>query len=137
MLSILLWLPHCLELVYVAEIQVELFMVVHQGQDWDTWSPERVQDMVQAINRAFDALHQARQGRQDVRFHMNKLAQAMYPLARFEARLQAHGAHLAIPGGPMQALVQLAQPLLFPNPDNVGAAEALQVQNGGEADEKQ
>ena len=125
------------ELVYVAEIQVELFMVVHQGQDWDTWSPERVQNMVQAVNRAFDALHQARQGHQDFRFYMYKLAQAMSPLARFEARLQAHGVHLAIPGGPMQALVQLAHPLLFPNPDNGGAAEALQVQNGGEADENQ
>ena len=112
-------------------------MVVQQGQDWDTWSPERVQNMVQAVNRAFDALHQARQGHQDFRFYMIKLAQAMSPLARFEARLQAHGVHLAIPGGPMQALVQLAHPLLVPNPDNGGAAEALQVQNGGEADENQ
>lgn len=121
------------ELVYVAWLRVGRFM--HCEDLEQDWSPQKVQDMVQAVNKAFEALRQARRDRQDVQFKLERLTSSMCPLNRFEARLQAHGVHLAIPGGPIQALVQLAQPLLFPNSDAGGAAEVPQVQDGGNANE--
>ena len=108
------------------------FMNLEDFDDLEDWSPQKVQNMVQAVNRAFEALRQACRDRQDVQ---SKLASSMCPLNRFEARLQAHGVHLAIPGGPIEALVQLAQPLLFDNLGAGGAAEAPQVQDGGDANE--
>ena len=120
------------ELVDVAWLQAGNFM---HCQDWEAWSPQKVHNMVQAVNRAFEASRQARRDRQDVESRLERLTSSMCPLNRFEAHLQAHGVHLAIPGGPIEALVQLAQPLLFNNLGAGGAAEAPQVQDGGDANE--
>ena len=74
--------------------------------------------LVQAVNQASEAIHQGRQGHQDVQWLVQQLCGIMYPLQAFEAALQAHGVVLAVPGGPMQALLQVVHPLLFADPGN-------------------
>ena len=123
------------EIVKLAWSEVGSFMNWADLEDLKDWSPQKVQNLVQAVNRAFEALHQARRECQYVQSILDRLTSSMRPLNRFEARLQAHGVHLAIPGGPIEALVQLAQPLLFNNLGADGAAEAPQVQDGGDVNE--
>ena len=82
------------ELVDVAWLQAGNFM---HCQDWEAWSPQKVHNMVQAVNRAFEASRQARRDRQDVESRLERLTSSMCPLNRFEAHLQACGVHLAIP----------------------------------------
>ena len=97
------------ERVLAAVLQVENFRRDQQ----QPLGAEEVQALVQAVNQAFEALHLGRLGHQNVQLLMHQLGDAMDPLQAFEAALQAHGVVLAVPGGPMQALLQVVQPLLF------------------------
>ena len=63
--------------------------------------------LVLAVNRAVEALHLGRQAYQKVQQLNQQLGDSMQPLHAFEAALQAHGVVLAVPVGPMAALLQV------------------------------
>ena len=108
------------EQVQAARTRVGNFMLTHYHHE--PVGPEQVRALVEAVNQASEAIHQGRQAHQDVQWLVQQLGDRMYPLQAFEAALQAHGVVLAVPGGPMQALLQVAHPLLFADAGN-GAPE--------------
>ena len=91
------------ELVLAAILRVEKFRMGQQ----QPLGPEEVRALVLAVNQAVEALHLGRQGRQNVQQLMLQLGDSMQPLHAFEAALQAQGVVLAVPGGPMAALLQV------------------------------
>ena len=93
------------ELVLAAILRVEKFRMGQQ----QPLGPEEVRALVLAVNQAVEALHLGRQGRQNVQQLMLQLGDSMQPLHAFEAALQAHGVVLAVPGGPVAALLQVRE----------------------------
>ena len=105
------------ELVFSAILTVENFMAGRTGQQNPLGRVE-VEALVLEVNQAALSLHLGRLGHQNVGLLYQQLGDSMQPLQAFEAGLQAHGVVLAVPGGPMAALLQVAQPLLFANAGN-------------------
>ena len=115
--------PHLAPAILFEEVEERVLTAVLRVENF-RWGqqqplgPVEVQALVQAVNQAFEAIHLGRQGHQNDQLFMHQLGDAMYPLQEFEAALQAHGVVLAVPGGPLQALLQVAQPLVFADAGN-------------------
>ena len=95
------------ELVLAAILRVEKFRMGQQ----QPLGPEEVRALVLAVNQAVDALHLGlgTWAYQKVQQLNQQLGDSMQPLDAFEAALQAHGVVLAVPGGPVAALLQVRE----------------------------